>query len=163
MKRWRGRLIAPSVRLQEETGPKCRAPCCAPYGIGTQTFRARRRIGARRGCCIASDAGRRLCAFRQWRLSRASPHGIEKITTPDGRLAYQLETPYDGVAASTYPIDSVNGMLRSVVEWGTGRAAKLERFPRLRQNRHHAKQSRRLVCAGHAGRLVCVVWVGARR
>jgi len=90
---------------------------------------------------------------------RIIPHGIDKVTTANGRLAYRLETPYGGVAASNYPVESVNGMLRSVVEWGTGRAAQLERFPAFGKT-GTTQNNRDAWFAGHAGGLVCVVWVG---
>ncbi|MFN0023814.1 MAG: transglycosylase domain-containing protein [Parvularculaceae bacterium] len=90
---------------------------------------------------------------------RIEPHGVEAVATPDGEIVYRRESSYQGVAASPRAIAALNDMLRAVVVSGTGRAAALSRFD-ARGKTGTTQDNRDAWFAGHAGGLICVVWVG---
>jgi penicillin-binding protein 1A len=55
------------------------------------------------------------------------PRGIEQISTRDGLVLYQRSGDGPGRVASGTAINEMLDIMHSVVEWGTGRKAKLDR------------------------------------
>lgn len=90
---------------------------------------------------------------------RAAPHAIDSIATGDGERLYRRETSFDGTAASPRAIAALNQMLRAVVVSGTGRAAALARYDAYGKT-GTTQDNRDAWFVGHAGGLVCAVWVG---
>ena len=90
---------------------------------------------------------------------RVRPHAIAHIATTDQQNVYRHEDHFDGIAASAYPIAAVNEMLAAVTTWGTGRAAAIEGVDVFGKT-GTTQNNRDAWFAGHAGGLVCVVWLG---
>lgn len=90
---------------------------------------------------------------------RVAPYAIRSIETADGEVIYRRDGAFVDHAASRLSIEKANAMLRSVVEWGTGRAAATPGYD-VAGKTGTSQQSRDAWFAGHAGGLVCVVWVG---
>lgn len=90
---------------------------------------------------------------------RVAPYAIESITTADGDVIYRRSGVYLEQAAAGTSIRKANAMLQDVVEWGTGRAAAAPGYQAAGKT-GTSQQSRDAWFAGHAGGLVCVVWVG---
>jgi len=90
---------------------------------------------------------------------RIEPHVIESIATTDGDVIFRRSGSYVDQAATRASIDKTNAMMESVVEWGTGRAAQTPGY-RAAGKTGTSQESRDAWFAGHAGGLVCVIWVG---
>jgi penicillin-binding protein 1A len=90
---------------------------------------------------------------------RVEPHGVASIATGDGEQVFRRETSFDGTAASPQAVAALNAMLRTVVVSGTGRAAALSKY-NVYGKTGTTQDNRDAWFAGHAGGLVCVVWVG---
>lgn len=90
---------------------------------------------------------------------RAAPHAVASVATGDGERIYRRETSFAGTAASAEAIVALNGMMRAVVVSGTGRAAALTKYDAYGKT-GTTQDYRDAWFAGHAGGLVCVVWVG---
>ncbi|MGE0180980.1 MAG: transglycosylase domain-containing protein [Parvularculaceae bacterium] len=90
---------------------------------------------------------------------RIEAHSVERVSLSDGDLIYARKSRYVDAAASPANIDALNDMLASVVGWGTGKAAGLSRY-RAHGKTGTTQDNRDAWFAGHAGGLVCVVWVG---
>ncbi len=90
---------------------------------------------------------------------RVAPFVVRRIETADGAVIFERDAGFEEIAASRNAVASVNVMLEGVVEWGTGKAAAIP------DTTSPARPVRRKTIAtawfvGHAGGLVCVVWVG---
>lgn len=90
---------------------------------------------------------------------RVTPFVIRKIETSDGVVIFQRDAGFEELAASRRAIASVNMMLEGVVEWGTGKAAAVPGY-NVAGKTGTSQNNRDAWFAGHAGELVCVVWVG---
>jgi penicillin-binding protein 1A len=90
---------------------------------------------------------------------RAEPHAVVSVSTGDGERIYRRETNLKGTAASPQAIAALNAMLRATVVSGTGRAAALTRYTAYGKT-GTTQNNRDAWFAGHAGGLVCVIWVG---
>ena len=90
---------------------------------------------------------------------RVTPFVIRKIETSDGVVIFQRDVGFEELAASRRAIASVNMMLEGVVEWGTGKAAAVPGY-NVAGKTGTSQNNRDAWFAGHAGGLVCVVWVG---
>lgn len=90
---------------------------------------------------------------------RVKPHVIESIRTGDGQLVYKRDPALLDIAASFRSIQKLNDMLAAVVAYGTGRAAALPEW-RVSGKTGTTQDYRDAWFAGHAGGLVCVVWLG---
>ena len=90
---------------------------------------------------------------------KIEPHVIMRIETADGDLIYQRAGAYLSQAASVAAIDELNSMMESVVEWGTGKAAAVPGYA-VAGKTGTSQDSRDAWFAGHAGGLLCVIWVG---
>ena len=90
---------------------------------------------------------------------RAEPHAVVSIETGDGERIYRREANFSGTAASPQAIAGLNVMLRSVIVAGTGRAAKLPGYDAYGKT-GTTQENRDAWFVGHAGGLVCAVWVG---
>lgn len=90
---------------------------------------------------------------------RVEAHGVERIDLSDGEQVFQRASRYLDVAASPQGIRRMNEMLAAVADWGTGKAARLSRA-RAFGKTGTTQDNRDAWFVGHAGGLVCVVWVG---
>lgn len=90
---------------------------------------------------------------------RVEPHVIDSIATTDGDVLYRRPGSVIDQAAPLTAIEDVNLMMRSVVDWGTGRAAAVPGY-NVAGKTGTSQNNRDGWFAGHAGGLVCVVWVG---
>jgi len=90
---------------------------------------------------------------------RVETHVIDEIATTDGDIIFSRGGPVFEQAASLDAINEVNAMMRNVVAWGTGRAAAVAGYE-VAGKTGTSQDSRDGWFAGHAGGLVCVVWVG---
>ncbi len=90
---------------------------------------------------------------------RVAPFVIRRIETADGAVIFQRDAGFEDLAASRNAIASVNMMLEGVVEWGTGKAAAIPGYNAAGKT-GTSQNNRDAWFAGHAGGLVCVVWVG---
>jgi penicillin-binding protein 1A len=90
---------------------------------------------------------------------RVKPFAVERIDLSDGERVFAKSTTFDGAAATPRSIALVNQMLAAVVDQGTGGAARLSRH-QARGKTGTTQDNRDAWFAGHAGGLVCVVWVG---
>lgn len=90
---------------------------------------------------------------------RIEPHAVDRIDLSDGDRVFARKTAFVEAAASPQSILKLNAMLGAVTDWGTGRAAALSRY-KSRGKTGTTQDNRDAWFAGHAGGLVCVVWVG---
>ncbi|MDZ7626987.1 MAG: PBP1A family penicillin-binding protein [Parvularculaceae bacterium] len=90
---------------------------------------------------------------------RVLPHAIQSIETVDGEPVFRRGQTLLGVAASPRSISGLNQMLRSVVVSGTGHAAALAQYDAFGKT-GTTQANRDAWFVGHAGGLVCAVWLG---
>lgn len=90
---------------------------------------------------------------------RVNVHAIDSIRTTDGDSVYRRQAQMADVAASFRSIAELNMMLGEVVRSGTGRAAAISGWT-VAGKTGTTQESRDAWFAGHAGGLICVVWVG---
>ncbi|MEM6413052.1 MAG: PBP1A family penicillin-binding protein [Pseudomonadota bacterium] len=90
---------------------------------------------------------------------RIRPHTVNEVHLFSGALAYQNAGSVIEQAVSPRTIKQVNRMLEGVVEWGTGKKAALP-FARAAGKTGTSQENRDAWFVGHAGGLVCAVWVG---
>jgi len=90
---------------------------------------------------------------------RIEPHAVQSIATADGERVFASGASFKDAAASPRAIASLNAMLRSVVASGTGRAAALSIYDAYGKT-GTTQDNRDAWFVGHAGGLVCVVWLG---
>jgi len=90
---------------------------------------------------------------------RVVPHAVDLINLSDGDRVFARKSAFAESAASPESIGRLNDMLGAVTEWGTGKAAALSRY-KSRGKTGTTQDNRDAWFAGHAGGLVCVVWVG---
>lgn len=90
---------------------------------------------------------------------RIEPHAVERIDLSDGDAVFVRKSKFIEAAASSDSIRQLNEMLAAVADWGTGRQARLSRYS-THGKTGTTQDNRDAWFAGHAGGLVCVVWVG---
>jgi penicillin-binding protein 1A len=90
---------------------------------------------------------------------RVEPHSVASIATGDGEIIYRRGRNLLAMAASPRSVAALNEMLRAVVTQGTGRAAALSRYDAFGKT-GTTQDNRDAWFVGHAGGLVCAVWVG---
>lgn len=90
---------------------------------------------------------------------RVSPYAIESVSTSDGDILYKRTHQYEDQVFAAKSIESINMMLTDVTEWGTGKEAQVPGY-RTAGKTGTTQDYRDAWFAGHAGSLVCVVWLG---
>jgi penicillin-binding protein 1A len=90
---------------------------------------------------------------------RVAAHAVSRIDLADGGALFRNEAGFSEQAASAQSIAALNEMLAEVVRAGTGKSARLTRAE-ARGKSGTTQESRDAWFAGHAGGLVCVVWIG---
>ncbi len=90
---------------------------------------------------------------------RVRVHVIEQIETSGGDKIFGRAPNIVDVAAPSSAITAMNSMLAAIPEWGTGRAASLS-GARAMGKTGTTQGNRDGWFVGHAGGLVCVIWVG---
>ncbi len=90
---------------------------------------------------------------------RVAPHAVARIDTAEGRLAFRRDAHVEALAASPRAIAEINAMLQAVTDWGTGRAAQVPGVAVFGKT-GTTQNNRDAWFVGHAGGLVCVVWLG---
>ncbi len=86
------------------------------------------------------------------------PRGIDQITTRDGQVLYQRSGDGPGRVASSTAVNEMLDVMQSVVEWGTGKRAKIDRptYGKTGTSQNY----RDAWFIGLTGDLVAGVWVG---
>ncbi|NVJ98768.1 MAG: PBP1A family penicillin-binding protein [Alphaproteobacteria bacterium] len=88
----------------------------------------------------------------------AKPYGVLEITTLEGEVIYRA-IPSRPRPVLTYPVvEDMASMLSSVVEWGSGRNAKIDRSAAGKSGT--SQDSRDAVFAGFTSDMTAAVWVG---
>ncbi len=88
----------------------------------------------------------------------AEPYGIVEITTLEGQVIYR-RNPLSPRAVLTYPVvEDMASMLTSVVEWGSGKNAQIDRPAAGKSGT--SQDSRDAVFAGFTSDMTAAVWVG---
>ncbi len=90
---------------------------------------------------------------------RVIPHAVQSIATGDGETVFGRQSSFTGASASPRAIAALNTMLRAVVVRGTGRAASLANYDAYGKT-GTTQDNRDAWFVGHAGGLVCAVWLG---
>ncbi|TNE67109.1 MAG: PBP1A family penicillin-binding protein [Alphaproteobacteria bacterium] len=89
---------------------------------------------------------------------RVEPYSIIELTTLEGQVLYR-RTPMPPIAVLARPIvDEMADMLTSVVEWGSGKNAKIDRPAAGKTGT--SQDSRDAVFVGFTSDLTAAVWVG---
>jgi penicillin-binding protein 1A len=86
------------------------------------------------------------------------PRGIEQIATRDGQILYQRSGDGPGRVASSGAINKMLDVMQSVVDWGTGKRAKIDRpaYGKTGTSQNY----RDAWFIGLTGNLVAGIWVG---
>jgi len=86
------------------------------------------------------------------------PHGIDRISTREGQILYQRSGDGPGRVASGKAVNEMLDVMQSVVEWGTGKKAKIDRpvYGKTGTSQNY----RDAWFIGVTGDLVTGVWVG---
>ncbi|WP_374377572.1 transglycosylase domain-containing protein [Dongia sp.] len=87
------------------------------------------------------------------------PYAIERITTRDGQLLYERGGSGPGRVASGSAVNAMLDVMASVVDWGTGKKAKLEGWP-VYGKTGTSQNFRDAWFVGLTADLVTGVWVG---
>lgn len=150
-------LNSAAIRVQEKTGRKfVRSTARAMGWRGALTSGPSLALGV--DAVSPLDLAAAYAPFANGGL-RIEPYVIDRIETTDGDLVFKRAGSIVGEAAPPQAIAQMNEMLRSVVEWGTGRAAAIPGY-RAAGKTGTSQDSRDAWFAGHAGGIVAVVWVG---
>ncbi len=150
-------LNGATVRLQEETGRGAVRLAAKRMGVdGRLSQGPALALGVDAVTPLDLAAAYAPFANGGWRVE---PHVIETIDLAEGGRVFSQTSPFVDAAASPRSIEKMNEMLAAVVEWGTGKSARLSRYPAFGKT-GTTQNNRDAWFAGHAGGLVCVVWVG---
>lgn len=88
----------------------------------------------------------------------ATAYGVLEVTTLEGQVIYR-RTPERPKPVLTYPVvEDMAGMLTSVVKWGSGRNAQIDRAAAGKSGT--SQDSRDAVFAGFTSDMTAAVWVG---
>ncbi len=150
-------LNSAAIRLQEETGRSAVRLTARRMGLGAP-------LSAGPALALGVDAVSPIelaGAFVPFANGgyRVTPHAVAEIKTAEGRIAFRRDSHIEAPAASPQALGQVNAMLNAVTEWGTGRAARLPGVP-VYGKTGTTQDHRDAWFVGHAGGLVCVVWLG---
>ena len=88
----------------------------------------------------------------------ASPYSIIEITTLEGQVLYRRRPKAPRTVLRTDVVEDMTAMLSSVVAWGSGRNAALDRPAAGKSGT--SQDSRDAVFAGFTSDMTAVVWVG---
>jgi penicillin-binding protein 1A len=150
-------LNGATLRLQEETGRGAVRLAAKRFGIDSPlTQGPSLALGVDEVSPLELAGAYAPFANGGWRVE---PHAVERIDLADGGRVFIHAAPYVDAAASPRTIAKANEMLAAVVDWGTGKAARLSRH-RAFGKTGTTQNNRDAWFAGHAGGLICVVWVG---
>jgi penicillin-binding protein 1A len=86
------------------------------------------------------------------------PYSVVEIRDPEGRLLYRREASPAGPAASPGAVAEVNRMMMAVMEYGTGKGARLDRMAAGKSGT--SQDHRDAWFVGFTGDLVAGVWLG---
>lgn len=90
---------------------------------------------------------------------KVSPHIIKRIKTPDGELIYERKTEPAQIVINPREVGMMNAMLRSAVEKGTGKAARMKGWQAAGKT-GTSQNSRDALFIGYTANLVTGVWYG---
>lgn len=91
---------------------------------------------------------------------RIYPYGIERITNSEGRVLYQRKMqPNNFTVANPRSVQDLQGMMKTVVEEGTGRRAKISGVD-VAGKTGTSQESRDAWFVGFTDALVTAVWLG---